>query len=385
MGGPASVRVILAVVLVGLSAAWNGGNVGPVASEIAADFDISLAVVGVLGGTLFLGSCIVGLLFAAQVGERIGLAGGLRLGCVMLIVGNLLVAITPVFAGLALGRILPGIAFALANTLGAVWARGAGGVRLVGMFGASIQLGIALALLIGSGLADLDVDWRVGFVISAALAAIAFVAIPGEAHVAHPAKRPSGFLRLALRHARVYRLALLFVCIYGVPMVLSAWLIEYLAREGGVATSLGGAIAFLLFGLSAAVRVFGARLEQHGVAHVLLGGSLSLAAVGLLALAVDPVIAIAFGGVVLIGFGLGIPYATALTEAQDLYPPEPSEPVALMTVAALLPPIAVIPVVGHMLSRGDGDLAIGCLAAFVVLATLANLKRTGIPLTGAKP
>ena len=74
---------------------------GPVASEIAREFDVSLAVVGLLAGTLFLGSTAVGLLIAAQVGERTGLVGGLRLSCALFVVGNLLFAITPAFVGLA--------------------------------------------------------------------------------------------------------------------------------------------------------------------------------------------------------------------------------------------------------------------------------------------
>ncbi len=377
----ASPRVIVAVALLGLSGAWNAGNVGPVASEIADRFDLSLAVVGLLAGTFFLGSCVIGLLGAAQLGERIGSGRGLRLACLMLLGGNLLFAVSPDFAGLAVGRILPGLAFALINAHGAVWARSAGGVGLLGIFGASIQLGIALALLLGSALSDLGVDWRVGFAISAALGAAAFVATPKDAGAPAVQKRETGFLSAALRRLRVYRLSLLFISIYGVPMILSAWLIEYLAREGDVAKTVAGVISFLLFGLSAAVRVFGAGLQQRGVRHTLLCGALGLAAIGTAALTLDPVAAVAFAGAVLIAVGFGIPYATALSEAQDLYPQAPSEPVALMTLAALIPPIAAIPLVGQALDNGDGELCFGILAVFVALAALANLRRTGIPVT----
>jgi hypothetical protein len=113
---------------------------------------------------------------------------------------------------------------------------------------------------------------------------------------------------------------------------------------------------------------------------VILGGALGLAAIGMAALALDPVVAVAFAAVVLLAFGFGVPYATALSEAQDLYPAAPGEPVALMTLAALVPPVVAIPVVGHAIAGGDGDVAFGILAVFVVLATLANLRRTGIPL-----
>jgi hypothetical protein len=70
-----------------------------------------------------------------------------------------------------------------------------------------------------------------------------------------------------------------------------------------------------------------------------------------------------------------------LTEAQDLYPEEPAEPLALMTLVALLLPIIVVPVVGHAISRDSGDVAFGILAIFLLMATLANLRRTGFPLT----
>ncbi len=380
----ASPRVTLAVGLVGLSGAWNAGNVGPVASEIAAHFDVSLAVVGLLAGTCFLGSSVVGLLFAAQLGERTGLVRGLRIACVTLAAGNLIFALSPAVPGLVIGRILPGLAFASVNTLGAVWARDSGGIRLLGVFGASIQLGIALALLLGSALSDLGVDWRVGFVISAALALAAYLAIPAGAEAASLGQpRRGGFLVAALRRARVYRLALLFVSIYGVPMILSAWLIEYLGREGDVEKTAAGALAFVLFGLSAAVRILGARLQQRGVPHAILCGALGLAAVGIAGLTFDPVAAVAFAAVVLVALGFGIPYATALSEAQELYPDAPSEPVALMTLAAILPPIVAIPLIGHALSRGDGELAFAAVACFVVIAALANLRRTGIPVTAA--
>ena len=204
-----------------------------------------------------------------------------------LAVGNLLFAVTPVFAGLAVGRILPGVAFAVANTLGVVWAERAGGVRLVGLFGAAIQLGIALAP-VGSGLADLGVDWRVGFLISAALAVAAYLAIPGgagrntpaaarprlSAHGVAPRPRLSAgaALHLDLRRADdAERLA------DRVPLARGRRDYEPRRRR-----------RLSVVRLSAAVRVFGAQLKQRGVPHWALGGALSLAAIGMALLAFEP-------------------------------------------------------------------------------------------------
>jgi predicted MFS family arabinose efflux permease len=377
-------RTTVAVGLLALSGAWNGGNVGPVADEIARDFDVSLGVVGLLSGTFFLGASVVGLVVSAWVGERTGLVRGVRLTCAMLAAGNVLFAISPFFVGLALGRIVIGLAFALANTLGAVWARQAGGVRLLGIFGGSFQLGIALALLVGSALSDLDVDWRVGFLVSGALGVAAFLAVPTDAAASTGSRRHgSGFLRAAVRHARVYRLSLVFVSIYGVPMILSAWLVLYLSSDADLHKSIAGAASFLLFGLSAVFRIVGAKLALSGVPHAVLVGTLALASIGLTALAVGEVTAIVLASVALVALGFGIPYAIALSEAQQLYPDEPSEPVALMTLVALVPPIVAIPIVGRALESGDAGVAFGILAVFVLLAAALNLRRSGIPLTTA--
>lgn len=376
-----SFRVTVAVALLALSGAWNAGNVGPVASELAADFDVSLGMIGALSGTLFFGANVVGLIFAAQFGEKNGLVRSLRVACLMVLLGNLIFALSPAFAGLAVGRVLPGLGFALTTTVGIVWARAEGGVRLVGIFGASIQLGIALSLLLGSVLFDAGIDWRVGFLISAALGAAALVSIPGDAQAPPlPERKSSGFLGLALRRWRVYRLSLLFISIYGVPMILGAWMIEYLSSEGDVTKSAAGLASFLLFGLSAVMRMTGADLKADGWSHKVLCGSLGLAAAGLAAIAVDPAVGAAFGGAVLLATGFGLPYATALTEAQDLYPEEPAEPLALMTLVALLLPIIVIPIVGDSIAGGTGDVAFGILALFLLVATVLNLRRSGYPL-----
>ncbi len=377
----ASRRAVVAVTLIGLAGAWNGGNVGPVASQIGAEFDVSLAAVGLISGTMFLGAVVVGLLFAAQLGERTGLIGGLRIACLLLIVGNLLFAASPAFAGLAVARVFPGVAFALANVLGAVYARQAGGVALIGVFGASIQLGLAGALVIGSALADLGVDWRVGFVLSALLGLAAMLSLPatGAPGSDLPQRRP-GFLRAALGRARVWRLGLLFIAVYGVPMTLSAWLVEYLVGEGDVSRAPAGALAFLLFGIAAAMRIEGARLERRGVPHARLVATMGLAVVGLLFVAIDPVLPLALLGVVAMGLGFALPYAEMMTEAQELFPDAPSEPMALLNLIALLPPIFVIPLVGRALDTGAGPQAFAALACFLALATVANLRRTGIPL-----
>ena len=59
--GATVARTTIGVALLGLAGAWNGGNVGPVAEEIADDMDVSLGEVGLLSGTFFFASAVLGL------------------------------------------------------------------------------------------------------------------------------------------------------------------------------------------------------------------------------------------------------------------------------------------------------------------------------------
>jgi predicted MFS family arabinose efflux permease len=371
--GP-SLRVGAAAALVPLSAAWNAGNVGPVASEIATEFDRSLGLVGTVTGSLFFGVSILTLLFAPRLSARLGLVQALRLAAILLIAANVVIALTPAFGGLAAGRAVAGVAFALGSALGVVWVRQVGGVRLLGVFGASIQLGIAGALAIGSVLSHLNVDWRVSFAVSAALGLTALVALPAHGEHEPATGSTRRFLRDAMRNPRVYRTAFLFMAVYGVPMILGAWLVEYLFNDGDLSKAAAGALGFVLFGFTAASRFTGARVRARGAPRTAVIATLGLAPLGLAALATDPTLPLVAGAMVLIAVGLGSPYATMLDDAQTLYPDDRAKVIALMTVFGRMTPAIAIPLVGHALSRGDGALAFGVVAVFVALALLANLR-----------
>jgi len=43
-------RARATVFLIGLGATWNAGNVGPLVTEIAAEFDVGLGEVGLMSG-----------------------------------------------------------------------------------------------------------------------------------------------------------------------------------------------------------------------------------------------------------------------------------------------------------------------------------------------
>ena len=369
--------------LLGVAAAWNAGNVAPVASDISSAFNISLVTYGLLTGTSFFIGCIIALAVAPRVGEWLGVLLALRVACLTTFVGNIVIAITPVVGGILVGRLVAAVGFAFVAALAPVYARHIGGVLLLGIFGASVQLGIGLGIGVGSVLSDVGFDWRVGFFVSAAVGAVALVSLHGISVANEPLHRTGGFLRAAFRTLRVYRLSLLFISIYGVPVVMGAWLTHYLVHSGGVRVGIAGALAFILFATSALMRFTGARLQQRGVGHLTLVSLLGLSIGGVILLVIESSVTLAIPAVIALGAGFALPYAQMLVDGQKLFPSEPAEPLALLTIVAMAMPIAVIPLIGLALDEGEGQLAFAAIGVFLAIALIANLRPTGIPVTSS--
>jgi MFS family permease len=363
-----------AALLFGIAIAWSGGIVGPVVNPISAEFDVSLTEVGLLSGTVFFGGIGLAMLIAAPLSGRAGVTGAMRLACLLAIVGNAIMALSPAFAGLLVGRALTGIGLGLVFVLGPVFARGIGGVRLMGLFGGCTSLGIALALATGSVLEDLGVDWRVGFGIAAALPIVPLLLIPRKVEGLAPAHEGWGFLPEALRTPRVYLLSLLFIAVLSIPLVMSAWIIYYLVADG-MAHALAGVFGFMLFLLAMIFRPLGGRLDAKGwspLAICLIG--VTLGAAGLCAMAIDRGAPWMIAAVFLMGIGYALPYAPLFDAGARVFPKTPVRSLSMFTFAANVSPMLLIPLVGAALEGADGEFVLLALAAFVMGALVLNIN-----------
>ena len=365
-----------AVFLLALGSAWGAGNVGGVVTDLGSEFEISLATVGVLSGTLLLGFAVIGTLATPAIAERVGIVRAMALAALLCAAGNVLFAVAPDVALLAGGRAVAGLGLGVAVVVGPVFARATGGLGLVALFGAAIQLGIAGGLGTGAILGDLDVDWRVTFLLSAAVALSPLPFLAGREDVRYEAAgRGGGFVRFAARTPEVWRLGALFVSIFSVPLILGSWLVHYLSVDNGIAPATAGILAFVLFGVSAAAREAGGRLPADRVRPGLVaGGSTFLAALGLVILAVDDSVAFSAVAVLAAGIGFALPYGISLVRAQELWPSEPTEPVALMAIVGTLIPVPLVPLIGSLLDSGDGTGVFLALAAFAAFAGALNLR-----------
>lgn len=369
----------LAVVLIGGGAGYGGGNVGPVTAAIGHAFGVSLSTVG-LTMTVFFAAIAIVTVGSALVLRRLGPRAVLVLCCLLAGAGNVLCAVSPWFGGLLAGRALAGLGAGLAFVIGPVVARANGGARLVGAFGAAVTLGIAVALALGSVLEDAGVNWRVGFVISAAIGLAALPVLPRRVPAgASPAARTPGFLRVALRTGALWRLMLLFIHSNGITIVVSTWMIEYLVMHGGNRPWLAGALGFVLFVVTAIMRRMSGRFVDGGAGRQrLAAASPLLTAAGLAGLALDADAGPALVWVILMGAGFALPYALMIDRAQQLFPRSPAEVIALLQTGPNVVPMAVVPLVGAALDADHGPAAFLALAGFVAVVAVANAGRWSI-------
>ena len=370
-----SARNRACVFLLGACAAWNAGNVGPIAGRLESEFDVSLSVIGLLSGTFFFAGVVAASLAGAELSRRIPIARGLRAACVLLFAGNLLAAATPVLGGLIGARIVVGFGAGLIFLFGGGFSRTEGGLRALGLFGAGITLGVAFALGIGGLLEEADVDWRATFGLAALLGLVPLALIPGEVPSGAPRTEPSdGLMREAARRLSFWRLQLLSISSLGVPLVIGAWLISYLVAEEGMGAGEAGAASFVLFAISAAMRYSGGVVAARGVSQSLIAfGGCAVGAAGVAVLALGDGTGAALAGIVLMGLGLSFPASLVYDEGETVLPGRPLGGLGLIVMGASAFPIAVIPLFGIALGEGDGEVAFLALAAFVLVAGLANI------------
>jgi DHA1 family inner membrane transport protein len=378
-------RARATVFLIGLGATWNAGNVGPFVTDIAAEFDVSLGQVGLMSGSVFCIGVAVAGYSGAWISERLTVIDGLRLCCAVCFAGNVLVAVSPDFP-IALGaRVLTGVGLGLAFLFGGVYARHEGGPKLVGLFGVGITLGIAFALGLGGLMADLDVDWRFAFVLSALVGVSALPLLPRHSEAEPPEHEPFGeVVAKAATSSRFWRLQGIAIPAFSVPIVIGCWFVHYLVVVGGVAQGAAGAIGFVVFAVSAASRDLSGQLLARGASSGLLSlGGLAIGAAGIAVLAVEPSVGGGLASAVLMGIGLSLPYAVVYEEGVRVLPGSPIGGLGFTQATTNFFPIIVTPLLGAAFVAGDGEAAWLAVAAFVLFGGFLN-ARPVVPAAGLR-
>ena len=370
-------RLLVFLLAFGVSG-WDCGNVGPVVTPLAEEFDVSLAEVGLFSGTFLFVGIVAANLGASAIAPRVGVVAGIRIACALTVIGNVVVALAPSFGLLSAGRVLVGVGVGLSFVFVPGFAREVGGVKLVGIFGAGLTLGLASALALGSVMEDAGFDWRVAFVVSALLAALPVPLLPREEVpiTRAPHHEGQGIVGEAFTNSAWWRILVLGIAVLAVPFILGCWLVHYLSEGDGVSVGTAGAMSFALFAIAAAMRDLSGRLDARGFPYwVQMAVGLVLGAAGLFLLGQDRTLPAAAASIALIGVGLSLPYALFYDEAERVLPDRPLASLGLMMAVLNVFPIVVVPVFGSLLADGDAELAFAGLAATTMIAALLNFRR----------
>jgi cyanate permease len=369
---------IIGSVCVGTAIGATMSNVGAVAPELARDYHLSIASVGLLTTLVFLVHTLLqipaGRLVDRFGAKRIGLIGVAGIAAI-----NALTLIAPEPWLVFVARTAVGVATGLAFVAGIDLSRqSAGGPIALGMFGASTGLGGGLAVAVVPQV-ERALQWRAPFASVALLALLALLMLSlapptPPARVAGQAL-PKGAAGVVLRDRRVWRIGLMMASPSGMSQILGTWIVTLLVKAGGWSTREAGLIGSLsLVGGVVARPISGwlMRAHPHSMRWLTIG-SILVGSAGVVGLTEAHSLALVIVGSALIGICAGLPFAYGYTMAARLRPDAPAVAAAMVNACGLSLIVACIPLIGLTFSLpGHGRIGFWA-AAGVWLAALAFL------------
>jgi predicted MFS family arabinose efflux permease len=355
----------------GLAVGWAIGDVGAVADRLAHAYDVRLALIGLLTTVVFATQTATQIP-AGRAIDRFG-ARAVGAAAVGAIAAGDAVALAEKSFWLALaGRALAGLGTGSAFISGTDLARAAGGRPLAqGVYGGSSVGGVGIAIAVVPQLAG----WRAPYwssLVVCALVVLVLAAAPRPELARHPA-------RLAvLGDRRLYPLAVLHGCSFGLSIVAGAWITALLHRHGFGGRSAAGVGGLVLL-LGLVTRPLGGALGRWAWPAAWLSLGAGAAGCALLASPAPPA-ALALGAVV-VGLAAGLPFAPAINRAQTLRRDAPAAAVGVVNGFANVVILVTTPLIGLTFSLPGGGrigfAALGVLWAAGLLALLLERPRPG--------
>jgi MFS family permease len=369
-------RAIAGGCALGGAVGWNVSNLGAVASSAAADYGVSLAMVGLFTTALF----VVHALLQIPAGRAVDRLGARTIGLLALAVlaaanAVALVAAEPALALVA--RAAMGVGTALGFVAGSDYVRAHGGSSFAqGLYG-GFALGTGgIALAVVPQAVD-ALAWRAPYVTALGAAAVgALVLAPGPRDAARAARAAAPALADApglLRDGRLYRICFLYMGSFGLSVVLGNWVVTLLEEAGGREQGVAGAVGSLVLLGGIVSRPFGgwAARRHPDRMRAIVAAAFAASAAGTVALAAAEPLALAAAGALVIGLASGIPFAPAFAAAARIRPDAPAAAVAMVNMAANLVIVAGTPLVGLSFSLpGDGRIGFAAAAALWIGAAV---------------
>jgi MFS family permease len=379
-------RAVVGGCALGLATGWNVSNVGAIASDVAAAYDVRLALVGLFTTALF----VTHLVMQVPGGRASDRFGARRAGFVALsviVVADLIALSTPDPALAIAARMLTGVGTGLAFIAGSAYVRESGGSPFAqGLFGGIGLGGGGLALAVVPAVEGW-LDWRAPYWTSLAVAgaALGFLAAGPPDRPRRAPARAEGVPHGVLRDTRLYRLAVLYAASLGLSLAMGNWVVELLERNADASKSAAGVVGGLTLLLGVITRPLGGWILRERPEHIRasVGWSLFAGALGTAALVVADPLWLAGAGGVLLGLAAGIPFSPAFTGAALVRPDAPAASVGVVNGAAAVVALSGTALLGGTFSLpGDGRIGFGVVAVLWLVALALLPSRTEL---GARP
>jgi MFS family permease len=360
---------------VGFAFSANYTNHAPLAAALAREFGFNQALAGLLTTGIFVTHAAMQIPGGHLV-DRLGARNVLIFALAWVTLGNFAIAFSSAYWQLLAWKVFTGIGTGTCFVAGARYIHEAlAGPRLnlaQGLYGGSILLGSGFVILAIPRI-SVATGWRGAFLVTAAVAAAAWLLWTIAAPRVQAAKHARGSFRGMLAAPQLWLLGLMQMASFGLAIVVGAWIVALLGKAFSLPAARAGAVGSLVLLLGIATRPLGGALKSKLGVRPLLAGSFLMNAAGCFLLASGwSSLPLAVLAVVLLGTGCGVPYAALFTRAAALYPGRAGAAMGLVNMLGILMILIGAPLAGHLADwTGSFRPSFLALGAFSLVACAA--------------
>jgi len=376
------VPALVCACFVGFAYSSNYTNHAPLAGALARQFGFDQTLAGLLTTGIFIthaGMQVPG----GHLIDRLGARRLLMYALPWVAFGNFGIAFATAYWQLLAWKVFTGIGTGLCFVGGARYTHeAAAGPRLnlaQGLFGGSVLLGSGFVILAVPRL-YLWVGWRGTFVVSAAMATLAWLVWIVAAPEIPSSTPPRGRFSEMLLAPQLWLLGLIQMATFGLSIVVGAWIVALLVKTLGVPATKAGLLGSLVLLVGIVARPVGGQLRRHVAIRPLLAVSLLMNVIGCLVLAWSShSVPLALAAVTLVGTGCGLPYAALFSRAGTLFPGRAGSAMGLVNMLGILMILVGAPLVGRL-----ADWSGNFRSSFIALGVFSLLACAAIPLIGGE-
>lgn len=365
----------MCVCAVGFAFSANYTNHAPLAGTLMRQFGFNQTLAGLLTTGIFFTHAAMQLPGGHLV-DRLGAPRVLTFALAWVAAGNFAIAFAGSYWQLLAWKVFAGLGTGTCVMAGARYIHDAVATPRLslgqGLYGGSILLGSGFVIFAVPRIAAWS-GWRSSFLVSASVAAAAWVLWVLAAPPAPRGEPAHGRFRDMLRTRQLWLLGLMQMASFGLAIVVGTWITALLANEFRMPAAKAGLAGSFVLLLGIGMRPLGGALRRRVGIRALLAASFLMNALGCFALASGGHgLSLAGVAIGLIGTGCGLPYAALFTRAGALVPGRAGAAMGLINMLGIVMILVGAPLAGRLADwSGSFRSSFLALAIFSLVACAA--------------